>query len=165
MRSEASVSGAAPYALPRKLAGKVDQRPKKIRIVIADLSLQHGGQALEARAGVDGGLGQRRHVSRGVAIELHENQIPDLHVAPAVAAELAIRVARARKPRAHVVVNFAARAARAGVAHGPEIFLQAGNGNHALLRRAHAHPMLDRFVVDAAAFSPGVISAPPKTVK
>ena len=82
-----------------KLAGKVDQRPEKVRVVDAGLSLQNRGQPLEARACVDGGLGQRRDVSRGVAIELHEYQIPDLHVASAVAAELAIRVAHGRKPR------------------------------------------------------------------
>ena len=46
-------------------------------------------------------------------------------------------------------MNFAARAAGAGIAHGPEIFLQAGDGNHVFTRRADAYPQVARLFVDA----------------
>jgi hypothetical protein len=87
------------------------------------------------------------------AIELHEDEVPDFDVAAAIAAEFAIGVALVGSGRAHVVVNFAARAARAGIAHGPEIFLQAGNRNHALARRANIDPKLQRLFVRAQNFS------------
>ena len=41
---------------------------------------------------------------------------------------------------AHVVENFAARTAGTGVAHGPEIFFQAGDGNDAVFWRADFGP-------------------------
>src|SRR6266481_1369764 len=55
------------------------------------------------------------------AIELHEHQVPDFDVAAAFAAEFAVGVTLIRGCGAHVVVNFAAWAARAGIAHGPEV--------------------------------------------
>ena len=133
--------------LARKRAGEVHQRPKQIRFEVADLALQHRGEAFESRARVDRRLRQRRDVARGVAIELHKDKIPDLDVAPAVAAELAIGVTRSGGRRTHVVVNFAARAARAGVTHGPEVLFEPRNGNHARLGRAHVDPVRGGFVV------------------
>ena len=56
---------------------------------------------------------------------MHEDQVPDFYVAAAVAGEGAIGVALFAGCRAHVVVNFAAGAAGAGVAHLPEIVFQA----------------------------------------
>ena len=82
-----------------------------------------------------------------LAIELHEDQIPDFDVAAAVAAECAIGVALIGSRRAHVVMDFAARAARAGIAHGPEVFLQPGNGDDAVARRADVDPQLERLFV------------------
>ncbi len=143
-----------------KLAGKIHQRLKKIRLIIADLALQHRGEPLEPRARVDRGLGQQGHVSRCVAIELHENQVPYFDVAAAVAAELTIRVARIRSRGAHVVVDFAARAARTRVSHGPEILLEAGNGNHARFARAHAEPVLGGFFVGRQFFPRSDFCAP-----
>ncbi len=102
--------------------------------------MKHGSQALEARTGIDGGLRQRRHRAGGVAIELHENEIPDFDVAAAFATESAFGMTLARRCRAHVVVNFTARPAWTRIAHGPEIFLQPGNRNHAVARRSHAYP-------------------------
>ena len=45
----------------RKLAGKIDQRTKKVRIVVADLALQHRREAFKARTRID------RRVSAGGA--------------------------------------------------------------------------------------------------
>ena len=55
---------------------------------LLSLALDNGGDSLETRAGVDGGLGQRRYCAGSVAIELHEDQIPDFDVAAAVAGNL-----------------------------------------------------------------------------
>ena len=55
--------------------------------------------------------------------------------------------------RAHVVVDFAARAARAGVAHGPEIILQAGNFDDAIFGRADFLPEGAGFVVGRKLFA------------
>ena len=142
MRREASLRGDAPGRVAGEFAGALDERHKQIRIEIADFALQDSGEAFEARAGVDRRLRQRRDRARRVAIELHEDEIPDFDVAAAFAAEFAIGVALIGRRGAHVVVNFAARAAGAGVAHGPEIFFQAGDGNYAIARRADVHPQI-----------------------
>src|SRR6266851_7350392 len=46
-------------------------------------------------------------------------------------------------------MNFAAGAAGAGIAHGPEVFLQSGNGNDAFRRDVLGEPELARVFVDA----------------
>jgi len=50
-------------------------------------------------------------------------------------------------------VNFAARAAGAGVAHGPEVFFEAGNGNDAIFWRTDVHPQVQGLFVDTQDFS------------
>jgi len=50
---------------------------------------------------------------------------------------------------AHVVMNFAARAAGAGIAHGPEIFFQAGDGDDAIGGDFSASQKLAGFFIDA----------------
>ena len=65
------------------------------------------------------------HLAIAVAVELHEDQVPNLHIAPALATELAINVALVGSRRAHVVMDLAAGTAGAGVSHLPEIFLHA----------------------------------------
>src|SRR5580693_731999 len=48
---------------------------------------------------------------------------------------------------------FATRAARACVAHGPEIFLEAGDGNDSVARCADVHPKIEGLFVNAECFS------------
>ena len=86
--------------------------------------MQHRRYPLQAHAGINGRLGQRIQLACRVPVELHEHQIPDLDIASAVAAERAIGVALIGSCRAHVVMDLAAGAAGAGVAHLPEIFLE-----------------------------------------
>ena len=60
---------------------------EEVDLVVRMDVLQHGGHALEPHAGVDPGLGQRRHREAAgafLAVELHEHQVPDLDVAVAV---------------------------------------------------------------------------------
>src|SRR4030095_1591034 len=81
--------------------------------------LHHGCGALEAHARIDGRLRQRGEHAFGGTIELHEHEVPDFD--PAIA--VGIRGARraARDVRAVVVEDLAARTARTGLAHLPEV--------------------------------------------
>jgi hypothetical protein len=81
--------------------------------------LQHRRDALEAHPGIDRGLGQRMHDAVLVAVELHEDVVPDLDVAVAVLVGRAGRAAG--NLRAVVVEDLGAGAAGAGVAHHPEV--------------------------------------------
>ena len=67
------------------------------------------------------GLGSDVACRRRRRLILHEDEVPDFDVAAAFTGKLAIDVAFFRGYSAHVVENFAARAAGAGIAHGPEI--------------------------------------------
>ncbi len=101
-----------------------------------------GGGAFEAHAGVHRRLRQGIEVAGSVAIELHEDEVPDFDVAAAVAGKRAVSRCAIWRSRvvngcdAHIVENFAAGAAGAGVAHGPEIIFQAGNRKDAVFGRA-----------------------------
>ena len=76
--------------------------------------------ALEAHAGIDVTLRQRREGAVRIGVELDENQIPNLDAARIVLVhQRAVGVAIRRK----IDVQFRARSARAGVAHHPEIVL------------------------------------------
>ena len=81
--------------------------------------LQHRGDALQPHAGIDAGLWQRVQHALLVLVELHEDQVPDFDVTVAVF----VGAARRAAPDfgAVVVENLAARAARAGLRHLPEV--------------------------------------------
>jgi hypothetical protein len=81
--------------------------------------LQHRRDSLEAHPGIDRGLGQRMHDAVFVAVELHEDVVPDLDVAVAVFLGRAGRAAG--DLRAVVVEDLGAGAAGTGVAHHPEV--------------------------------------------
>ena len=109
----------------RQLRRSLNQWREQVGLVIRNYALQDRGYSLQAHARVYRGLGQRIQFAAGVAVELHEHQVPDFYVAAAVAAEGAVGVALVGCCRAHVVVDLAAGAAGAGVAHLPEIVFQA----------------------------------------
>ena len=106
-------------APPRQVMDSAGQWLEQVCVVVVANALQHRGDPFQAHARVNRRLGQGLQAALGVPVELHEDQVPDLHEA------VAIRVGAARRPpwrvRAVVVKNLAARAARAGLAHGPEI--------------------------------------------
>src|SRR5690606_38153734 len=99
--------------------GRCDEIAEQVDLVIRVDILQHGRNAFEAHAGIDTGLGQRREVAGRVAIELHEDQIPDLDIA------VTVFVGRARRATPDVgtviVENFGTGAAGAGIGHLPEV--------------------------------------------
>ena len=97
----------------------LDQRAHQVDVVIVVLALQHGGEAFQPHAGVDAGPRQGDALGLGHLLELHEHEIPDLDEAVAIGVGAARRAAR--NLVAMVEEDFRARAARAGIAHGPEI--------------------------------------------
>ncbi len=96
-----------------------DESAKQVDVVVVVHALQHGGDALEPHAGVDRRPRQVDPLAAGQGLKLHEHKIPDLDEA------VAVSVRRAGRPAgdmgAVIVEDLRARAARAGVAHRPEI--------------------------------------------
>ncbi len=84
--------------------------------------LHHAGQTLQTHAGINVGACQTLVVALAVGIELTEHQIPDLHIAVAVAAHAAGRLAAAVLGAA-VKVDLGAGAARAGAMLPEVVFL------------------------------------------
>ena len=84
--------------------------------------LHHAGQTLQAHAGINVGACQTLVVALAVRVELAEHQVPDLHIAVAVAAHAAGRLAAAVL-RAAVKVDLGAGAARAGAVLPEVVFL------------------------------------------
>ncbi len=130
------VVGVVAVFLAGELGDVVDDRDEEVRVVVALLALDDGGQALESHARVDVGLGKGREAAVEVAVELREDVVPDLEVPVAGALDVA-----AGLPAAHlgalVVEDLGAGAAGARLAHHPEVALHAhpddAVGGHALL--------------------------------
>ena len=99
--------------------GRLNQALEQINLVVGMHPLQHGGNAPQAHAGIDRGLGQRMHHAGFVAVELHEHVVPDFDETVAVFIRAARRPAGDVRPV--VIENLGTRAAGAGVAHHPEV--------------------------------------------
>jgi len=95
------------------------QIDEEVDFVVGVHALHDCGNALQTHAGIHRRLGQRVHHAGFVAVELHEHVVPDFDVAIAIFFRRARQAAR--NMRAVIVENFSTRAARAGVAHGPEV--------------------------------------------
>ena len=93
-------------------------------------TLADNGQTLEAHAGVDVLLNEVRVVAVAVVVKLGKDVVPDLHIAVAVAAGRAVRLAAAIFFAA-VKIDLRAGAARAG-AMLPEVIVLAEAGDAAL---------------------------------
>ena len=119
------VRGIGPVGHARPLRDGLDEGLEEVGVVIGELALHHGGDALQAHAGVDAGRGQRVQFSRRVAVVLHEHEVPDLEPAVALAFHAEARAARLDLGAGEAValeeVDLRAGPAGAGVAHGPEV--------------------------------------------
>ncbi len=106
---------------------------EEVRVVVGELALDDGRDALEAHARVDRRRGQGNERSIRLAVELHEHVVPDFDepVAAAVDAEAgpAAPLFVAGDVIAAEIVNLGAAPAGAGLAHGPEILGQAQLGD------------------------------------
>ena len=99
--------------------GGFDQFLKQVDVIVAVHVLHNRGNAFQTHAGVDRRFGQRVQLAVAVAVVLHEHQIPDFDVT------VTIGVGGTRWAAcnigAMVVKNLGTRAARAGIAHLPEV--------------------------------------------
>ena len=108
-------------------------------------SLHDGGNALEAHSGIHGWLRQRCELAVRGALVLHEDEVPDFHIAITVLIGRA-RCA-ARNLRAVIVKNLSARTARSGISHGPEVGLRAQSGEALLGDADLLEPDIRGFVI------------------
>ena len=110
--------------------------------------LQNRRAALEAEAGVDVLLRERRERAVGVQLVRHEDEVPELEEAIAARARRrAVRLAAAVL-LAPVPVDLRVRPARPGPAHGPEV-LRGRQRDDPLRRHPDLLPELDRDLVRA----------------
>ena len=124
---------------------RFDETPEEIRVVDRVHALHDGRKPLEPHALVDRRLRQRREFALGVAVELHEDEVPDLDVA------VALGVGGTRRPArnalAVIVEDLRTRPAWPRVAHGPEVLFRADPGETALVDADVVEPEGCGFVV------------------
>ena len=113
--------------LPGGLAQVADQRLEDIRVIVALLALQDGGEALEAHAGVD--VPGRKGLEGSVRLphELHEDEVPDFDDLRVVLVdELGPRDGSPVGLASDVHMDFRAGATGTGLTHFPEVVLLVG---------------------------------------
>ena len=101
----------------------VDRR-EQVGVVVGRDLLEDARQALEAHPGVDAGERQR-DPPVGPLVELHEHEVPDLEPARAVLAVVGDALGAFGELDPAVEMDLAARPARAGVGHPPEVVVVA----------------------------------------
>ena len=142
------VFGRARVLDPEPLLRRFDDREEEVRVVVRSHALQQRRDALESRARVDRGRGERRVRAVGRAVELHEDEIPELDDRVRLARRLELRVGDAVVAvRPQVVVQLRAGSARTRVAHLPEVVLVPHAPDARLRDRGPLQPELERVVV------------------
>ena len=142
---------ARPVRLPAAALDVGDQRAEQVGVEVRALPLDDGGDALEPHAGVDRGPRQGVEPSRCVPVELHEDQVPDLE--PAVALALGPetpppgRLLGAGEIVALVVVDLRAGSAGSLVPHRPEVVLLAETEDAIVGQTGDRLPEAEGFVV------------------
>src|SRR5262249_40071388 len=105
----------------------LDDGLEQVGVVVRELALHDHRDALQAHARVDAGRGQRGERARGVAVVLHEDEVPDLEPAVALALDAPAGTARVHLLAGQVValeeMDLRAGAAGPRLAHGPEVLL------------------------------------------
>ena len=97
----------------------VHELPEQVVVVVAVAALHDGSDALKAHAGVYAGRIERRQCAVRRTVELRKHQVPELGIAVAILVRGTWWAARDVRPQ--VVEELGVRAARAGVAHRPEV--------------------------------------------
>ena len=104
-------------------AGGLDDRRHQVGLPDGVDTLDEGQDPFEAGAGVDRRPGQGRPGAVGRLVELHEDEVPELH--EPVALRIAQRPAARTEGRTAIDVDLRARSARTRLAHLPEVVLVA----------------------------------------
>ena len=138
-----------PVLKAHQLLDPSDNGANDVDVVVGELSLHDGRQPLEPHAGVDGRFRQGVQVAGGVAIILHEDEVPELQVAVALFFGAAAAGRAAPDGRALVVDELGARPAGARIAHCPEIVLLIHPDNPLVRHPDGLSPEIESFVVVA----------------
>ena len=114
--------GVGAVSLARQLRNTLDRRLEDIGVVIGLLALQNHAQTLEAHARIDIAGRQRLQRAVGLAVELHEDEVPDLdHLRMARIDHLAARLGGDLRLIAQVEMNLRAGTAGTRLTHLPEV--------------------------------------------
>ena len=139
--------GAFVILVSGKLLYPADEAGEDVGVVVGFLALEHCAEALEAHAGVDILGGKRFEGAVGLAVELHEDEVPYLDDERVVVVdERGAGDLRLVLLAAEVYVDLAAGAAGAGVAHLPEVVVLVPK--EYLLRGEMLHPGLAGLLVE-----------------
>ena len=131
---------------------RLNQIAEQVDFIVGINVLQHGGNTFQAHTGIHRRFRQRFHRAVSLTVELHKHDVPDLNVTVAIF----LRAPRRTAPNVVAVVeeNFGARAARASIAHLPEVIgrksraFVVADTNDALARDANFFfPNFVRFVI------------------
>ena len=122
-----------------------NQRPERVGIIIVVHALQHGGDALQAHAGIDAGPRQIEPRFAVHLLILHEHQVPDLDEAVTVLVRAAGR--SAGNMIAVIPEDFRAGATGAGIAHRPEIVVGGDADDLVIGQAGDLLPQIGRLVV------------------
>ena len=136
-----------PVRAPGELLAEPDQRQELVGLEDRVGPLLDQRHPVEAEAGVDVLLRQRRERPDRVLVVLHEDEVPVLQEALVLAARQVVGLAPLH---AAVEVELRARAARPGRPRLPEV-LRARAGDDPLARDADREPRLDRLLVEPEA--------------
>ncbi len=121
---------ALAISVAREARNGGNQRCKHIGVVVRLLALQSHAQALKTHTGVDHLSRQRLQRAVGLAVILHEHKVPNLnHLRIVLVHQRSAVYSCAFLIASEVYMNLGARAARAGVAHLPEIVMSIAIDN------------------------------------
>ena len=123
------------------LGGEIKDWREQISVVVAALVLQHAHQSFQSHAGIDVARWKRHQCATWLTIELNEHQVPHFQHIRVAAIDQACCVASADA----VVMNFGAGAARAGLAHLPEIIFHAARDH--VVRGQELQPQIATLIV------------------
>ena len=127
-----------------------DEAAEHVGVIIGFLALEHHAEALEAHARVDALRRQRLEVAVGLAVVLHEHEVPDLDDLVIVGVhEFTAGNLRDFLVGAEVDVDLRAGAAGARVAHLPEIVVLVARED--MVRRQVLEPGLLRLGIQFGA--------------
>ena len=133
---------------PESVLRRFDDREEEVRVVVRPHALQQRRDPLESRPRIDRGCGERRVRPVRRAVELHEDEIPELDDRVRLARRLELRVGDAVVAvRAQVVVQLGAGAARTRVAHLPEVVLVPHAPDPRCRDRGQFQPEVERVIV------------------
>ena len=130
---------------PGQTFGSCNEIAEGVGIVIVMHPLHHCGDPFQPHAGIDRGFGQRRAIAIGILVKLHEDQVPYLDKAVTIFVR---RTGRATgNVLAMIVEDFAARTARPGIAHGPEIVARRDADDPLIGQAGNLAPQIKRLVI------------------